>query len=77
MRVVLQSATVIVFSFFVACKSEPQKTYKPRPGEPNPNEHTRGSTDVIKNYRLPDTGNSPKGFHEKPAIKPKKEPAPK
>ncbi len=59
-RLLLTPITILGLLFFSACSSSTKtQDKKLRPGEPDPNKHLDGATDVIKNYRLPEGGKKP------------------
>lgn len=59
-RLLLTTITISGLLFFSACSSNTKtQDKKLRPGEPDPNKHLDGATDVIKNYRLPEGGKKP------------------
>jgi hypothetical protein len=60
MRLLLTTMTISGLLFLAACSSSPKTQEKKlRPGEPDPNKHLDGATDVIQNYRLPEGGKKP------------------
>lgn len=67
MKPVLTTATALGLLIFAGCSSSNQtQNVKPKPGEKDPNtQHLEGTTDVLKNYRLPETGKKPAGFRDK------------
>jgi hypothetical protein len=57
MRHLFRVATISLAVWCGSCSSSkpaPEKTL--RPGEPDPTKHLQGSTDVLKDYRLPEGG---------------------
>lgn len=67
MKPALATATFLGLLTLAGCSSSNQtQNVKPKPGEKDPNtQHLEGTTDVLKNYRLPETGKKPAGFQDK------------
>ncbi len=67
MKRVITAATLLGFLTLAGCSSTSQtQSVKPKPGEKDPNtQHLEGTTDVLKTYRLPETGHKPAGIHDK------------
>ncbi len=57
LKVIPVAAVVALVVGCTSCGSPgPEQQKQVRPGETDPNKHLEGSTDVLKNYRLPEGG---------------------